>query len=98
MGTILPDPVSLTTHHLHMCFTETNSVLGCGTGFTYQKDNATYLITNWHNVTARDPGTGKCLSETLAVPNMISTMFREVATPAACRREQLSLYNDSIMM
>ena len=41
--------------------------------------------------------TRKCLSESLAVPDMISTMFRSKDQPANCRREEIRLYSDDQM-
>lgn len=97
MATIVPDPISFTTHHLHLCFRETDAVLSSGTGFIYERENAHYLVTNWHNVSGRNPATGACLSETLAVPDMVSTLFRTIDQPAKCLREHLPLYSDSNM-
>lgn len=94
MPPISPDPISLTTAHLHMAFRETDSVLSSGTGFIYRKHDANYLITNWHNVSGRHPTTGECLSPTLAVPDVIVTYFRCKDNPAQCLRENLVLYND----
>jgi hypothetical protein len=94
MATISPDELSLTTHHLHLCFRPTDVVLSSGTGFIYQSSGKHYLVTNWHNVAGRNPTTGKCLSDTLAVPDLISTMFRLKETPASCKREQIPLYKD----
>jgi len=97
MNTITPDAISLTTHHLHICFTPTEAVLSSGTGFIYNKEGESYLITNWHNVTGRSPIDGKCLSKSLAVPDMISTMFRQKGSPRNSYREHLSLYLDDEM-
>lgn len=97
MARIVPDPLSLTTHHLHLCFKPTNAVLSSGTGFLYEFAGTCYLVTNWHNVSGRNPDTGKCLSETLAIPDMISTMFRLKDQPATCRREEIRLYLDDQM-
>ena len=98
MNIIKPDDISLTTHHLHMCFKQTDVVLSSGTGFIYKHEDNFYLITNWHNVSGKNPLTGKCLSDTLAVPDMISTMFREINQPANCKRESISIFSDSQMM
>ena len=95
MAQITPDPISLTTHHLHMCFTETDAVLSSGTGFVYEYGGVSYLITNWHNVSGRNPVTNACLSDTLAVPDMVSTMFRKKSQPGACTRQHLRLFSDS---
>lgn len=97
MNIIIPSPISFTTHHLHLCFRETDSVLSSASGFIYQREQTDYLITNWHNVTGRNPITGNCLSETLAVPDMVSTLFRDLEQPANCRREFVSLYRDEGM-
>ena len=97
MRTITPDPISLTTHHLHLGFRPTDTVLSSGTGFIYERGGITYLVTNWHNVTGRSPLDGKCLSDTLAVPDMLSTLFRSKDNPGACCREYLPLYSDEDM-
>lgn len=95
MARITPDSISLTTHHLHMCFTETDAVLSSGTGFVYEHGGVPYLITNWHNVSGRNPSTGECLSDKLAVPNMVSTMFRHKEQPGSCTRRHLDLFADT---
>ncbi|TCP01663.1 hypothetical protein [Rubrivivax gelatinosus] len=97
MPAIIPDPISLTTHHLHLCFRPTDAVLSSGTGFIYEKAGTSYLVTNWHNVTGRNPLDGACLSETLAVPDMVSTMFRAKGNAGTSRRENLPLYKDEAM-
>lgn len=97
MAKIIPDQLSLTTHHLHLCFSQTDAVLSSGTGFIYEYQDAYYLITNWHNVSGRNPLTGECLSETLAVPDIISTLFRSKEQPANCQKENLLLYRDNQM-
>lgn len=92
---ITPDPISLTTHQLHMLFND--EVISSGTGFIYKKNKDYYLITNWHNVTGRHPETGECLSETKAIPNKISTMFRSKGNIGESHRETFFLYNDENM-
>lgn len=89
---IKPNPISFTTHHIHLFFDE--KVLANGSAFIYQSDSQHFLITNWHNVTGRHPQTGECLSETSAVPNRISTLFRTKDDPASCYRETFDLYED----
>ena len=59
MAKIVPDAISLTTHHLHLGFRETDTVLSSGTGFVYERGNESYLVTNWHVVAGRDPNTGE---------------------------------------
>lgn len=95
--TIVPDPISLTTHHIHLCFRPTDAVLSSGTAFAYVKNGAYFLVTNWHNVAGRSPVDGKCLSKTLAVPDMLSTLFRAKDDLRLCTREHLPLYFDEGM-
>lgn len=97
MALIVPDPISLTTHHLHLCFTPTDAVLSSGTGFIYKRRDSHFLITAWHNVSGRSPLTGACLSETLAVPDAVSTLFRSHTKPGVSHREMISLYRDTEM-
>ncbi len=94
---IKPDPISLTTHHLHTGLKETDSIISSGTGFLYKNNASCFLITNWHVVTGRNPMTGKCLSDTLAIPDMLSTLFRDKEKPGSCKRENIDLYSDAQM-
>lgn len=43
--------------------------LGTGTGFLYRFQRNLYLVTNWHNVTGRNPHTHKPLHAQAAIPN-----------------------------
>jgi hypothetical protein len=89
---IVPDPISFSTHHIHMGFLETDTVLSSATAFTYERGGEFYLITNWHNVTGRDPLTRDCISPTLATPDVIVTFFREQSNPANLAVEHLKLF------
>jgi hypothetical protein len=95
---IKPDSISLTTHHLQLGFKPTDTVLSSATGFVYSSGAAHYLVTNWHNVTGRNPITNACLSKTLAMPDVISTMFRLKNMPGNTRREEIRLYSDESML
>lgn len=97
MITIVPDSISLATHHLHMCFRPTDAVLSSGTGFIVERDGAHYLVTNWHNVSGRSPIDGNCLSQSLAIPDMLSTLLRAKNDLRVCTREHLPLYFDEDM-
>lgn len=92
---IQPDPLSLTTLHLHIGFN--NEVLSHGTGFIYKKGNNFYLITNWHNVSGKHPDTGRHLSDHGGEPNLICTYFRDKENPGNTHKEIVNLYSDSDM-
>jgi hypothetical protein len=67
------DEFSLTTVPIDLHFNE--QPLSKGTAFTWERDNKHYLITNWHNVSGRDPNTDKHLSTTAAEPNILYGLF-----------------------
>jgi hypothetical protein len=72
---IIVDQYSFSTVPIEMHFDTVD--LAVGTAFIYKIENAFFLITNWHNLSGRDPSTGKCLSKTGAVPNNIHVWFVE---------------------
>jgi hypothetical protein len=63
------DQYSVATVPVQMLFGTTK--LAQGTGFIWLNGSAHYLITNWHNVSGKDPRSRKHLSETLAEPDCI---------------------------
>lgn len=95
---IKPDPISLTTHHLHMGFSVSGLLLASGTGFVYRDASNYFLTTNWHNVTGRNPLNGEYFSVNAAAPDIISTLFRDKENPGNCHREIINLYQDEHML
>jgi hypothetical protein len=67
------DEFSLTTVPIELRFNKTH--LSHGTAFTWRDRESHFLITNWHNVSGRDPNTNKHLSKTAAEPNMLHAFF-----------------------
>ena len=67
---ILIDPGSVVTTSLNMLYKDKK--LSIGTGFFIEQNEQKYLITNWHNVTGKNPLTKKNISSTLAVPDRLS--------------------------
>lgn len=63
------DEYSLAAIPIQMFFNETE--LSLGTAFVWQAGNDHFLITNWHNVSGRNPNTGKHLSPTAAEPDRL---------------------------
>jgi hypothetical protein len=57
-----------------------------------------FLITNWHNVTGRRNDTGQCISDTLAVPDLLATYFRRTERVDAANIEYIRLYSDDQML
>jgi hypothetical protein len=67
MATI--DLYSSSTVPIEMFFGST--ALSLGTGFVWEDAGAFFLITNWHNVSGKDPFSGKHLSNTAAEPDRV---------------------------
>ncbi|MHC2462726.1 trypsin-like peptidase domain-containing protein [Bradyrhizobium embrapense] len=66
---LLIDPYSVAALPLEMYFNATP--LSVGTASVWKHSGQFYLITNWHNVSGRDPNTGKHLSPTAAEPDRV---------------------------
>ncbi|WP_293000745.1 hypothetical protein [Nevskia sp.] len=97
MSRIQPDPVSLTTHHLHFRVATTDTIVSSATGFAYRYQDQFFLITNWHNLTGKNPLTGEMLGKG-AIPDTASTLFRRKDNPSNCARETLRLYSDNTLL
>ncbi len=67
MATI--DQYSVAAMPIEMLFGTTN--LAVGTGFVWENGGDFFLITNWHNVSGRDPFSGKHLSRSAAEPDRL---------------------------
>jgi hypothetical protein len=63
------DEYSVAAIPIEMFFNSTP--LSLGTAFLWEKEGKYWLITNWHNLSGRDPNTGKHLSPKAAEPNKI---------------------------
>ncbi|WP_255079595.1 serine protease [Lacihabitans sp. CCS-44] len=93
MNTIKPHYLSLCTLKLLLNFNETE--LAIGTGFIYSHKEKLYLITNWHNVTGRNPSTHKRLTEKHGgFPNKILFKLRSRKNGADFYSSEMDLYVD----
>jgi len=57
-------------------------LLGCATAFCDSWENTRYLVTNWHNVTGRDPRTGQPKAPDGVIPSFLRAYFLQ-AIPTA---------------
>jgi hypothetical protein len=69
------DLYSISTFPIEMFFNDT--ILSLGTAFGWEDSCQNFLITNWHNVSGRDPFTGKHLSNTGAEPNRFRVLWNK---------------------
>jgi hypothetical protein len=63
------DDLSLVSLRISAYFKDVE--LALGTAFIYVHEGQPYFITNWHNVTGRDPTTLKCLHKDVALPDRL---------------------------
>lgn len=73
MATI--DQYSVGAVPIEMLFNTTS--LSIGTGFIWSHGAKNFLITNWHNVSGKDPNTGMHLSPSAAEPNRLKIWFNQ---------------------
>lgn len=85
------DEHSASTYSIEMFFDET--FLSLGTGFTWNHEGTNYLITNWHNVTGKNPFTGRHISRTAAEPNRLKAWFHHSGNLGDRFRVSLPLYD-----
>ena len=64
------DTYSASAIPMQMSFGSTR--LSIGTGFIWSDNNVHFLITNWHNLTGKNPTTGAHLSKTAAEPDTVT--------------------------
>jgi hypothetical protein len=56
--------------------------LATGSGFFWALEDRTFLVSNWHNFSGRDPGSGRPISEHGGVPDrMLFTAFKRTSEP-----------------
>src|SRR5450759_2939578 len=67
MKPIVPTPISTASHKITLRFDGID--LSTGTAFFYNHGESQWLVTNWHNLSGRNPHTGIPLSKTAAIPN-----------------------------
>jgi hypothetical protein len=95
---INPDYLSLTTLHLAIGYTETDTVFSRATGFIFLHNDKYYLITNWHNVTGRNPENGQPVSKYHAgIPDVFLTHFRIKNDIGKLKPVKVFLYEDNEM-
>ncbi len=73
MSTI--DQYSVATVPIEMFFGSTK--LAIGTGFVWDASGEFFLITNWHNVSGRDPFSGQHISKTTAEPDRLRVWWNQ---------------------
>lgn len=63
------------SYYIEMYYESTK--LSTGTAFLLKIEGETYLVTNKHNVTGRNPKTGKCISHHCGIPNSLKFFYTD---------------------
>lgn len=93
--------LSYVSVRISICFKDIE--LGIGTAFFYLYEGETYLITNWHNVSGREPDTLKCKHRDAAIPDRLLVTIPYFApyddnrlVPIQWDDQIFCLYNDNL--
>jgi hypothetical protein len=91
MPAVTVDLFSASTVPLEMMFNST--ALSLGTGFIWHQNGMFYLITNWHNVSGKDPNSGRALSRTGGIPNKLKIYLNKKGALGHKFPETFELYD-----
>lgn len=71
-------------------------ILASCTGFFYKLDNRYYLITNWHNFTAKNPITKESLNGNFVLPMYVEIPFLKTKQPTiSWERHKFKIIDDN---
>jgi len=73
MEKVTINSLSVTSYKCEMLFDGT--LLSSGTCFLIKDVGKSFIVSNWHNFSGRNPESGKPLSKTAAIPNQIRVML-----------------------
>jgi hypothetical protein len=85
------DPYSLSAVPVEHFFNDT--LLGNATAFVWERENKSYLITNWHVVSGRNNETGKCLAAHGGTPDRLRALFRLAPSKFDTHAHDIALYD-----
>ena len=94
---INPDYLSRCTHQIAIGFSETEAIFSTASSFLYSFENRMFLITNWHNVTGKNPFTGEPLSSHGGIPDTLLSLIRILNGSGKCEAITINLYEDKEM-
>lgn len=73
MNKLIVNNASVTSYKCEMIFN--GAVLSYGTSFFFKHAGRTFLVSNWHNFSGRNPHTQQPLSKSAAIPDEINVMI-----------------------
>jgi hypothetical protein len=91
----IQDPLSCVSLRISMCFNDKE--LATGTAFIYLYEEKPYLITNWHNVSGREPSTLKAKHPDCACPNRLFVevpFIHHETSSIIWKKHQVPIYQD----
>ena len=95
---VVPDYLYLVTQQLAIGFSPTEIIFSTASSFIYSCGEKNYLITNWHNVSGRNPINGEPLSSTHSgLPDVFLTHLRLKDENGKSEIQRIYLYEDDEM-
>jgi hypothetical protein len=99
---VLADRWTFACPYLEMNYRD--QVLACGSCFLWKQHERTFLVSNWHNFSGRDPQTGQPISDNGGVPSHINFFTFEQQggpdeqghTPMLVKSLRVPLYDDDL--
>ncbi|MCF7917164.1 MAG: serine protease [Candidatus Omnitrophica bacterium] len=85
---------TLSVASLYLIVKNGESFLGTATGFIVKHDDTNYLITNWHVLSGRNPGTNEVIHSTGAAPREV-LIWHHGETLGQWKLKSEQLYNES---
>jgi hypothetical protein len=93
---IFPNQLSFTSIPITMYFDETRQKLASATGFIYERNEKLYLITNWHNVTGKNPITKDPLGNNGGIPDvLVFTLLTAKTDKIEWKNFEINLYDNN---
>ncbi|MCD4796104.1 MAG: hypothetical protein K8R49_02900 [Candidatus Cloacimonetes bacterium] len=95
---IKPDYLSLVTHQIAIGLSETDTIFSTASSFLYNYNDKIYLITNWHNVSGRNPINYEPISNKHSgIPDIFLTYLRIKNSNGEAEKYKIDLYFDKEM-
>jgi len=78
----LASPWTFAVSYIEMLYRDQK--IASGSGFFWKLNGRTFLISNWHNFSGRDPQSGASLSSTGGLPNRVAfSIYKQLSEPDA---------------
>ena len=88
---IKPDPISFSSLFVEAIFG--NEIIGIASGFPWEDDGTTYLVTNWHVVSGLHPKTGQPIDKHGTTPDFLRVWLHHKGNLGVWETHLISLFD-----